>query len=293
MNPQGVYELPTLARGQIPSASLQKELTDALESGAVVSLASLDFPLSKSESALLDPRVLANAMSVSYTPTTDKLKGTSCFGAEAQLMRQVMSRFSRTARELAGTLFPTYKGELQVMRTSLRPAEIAGSKSLPRDDDTRLHVDAFPTHPTQGSRILRVFCNLNPAGKPRVWRLGEPFEEVARLFLPGIGRPVPGSAPLMHLLRLTKAEQTEYDFIMLKLHDAMKADEAYQHATVQPQVSFQPGTTWVCLTDSVSYAVISGQHQLDQTLQFPISAMRDLNKSPLRILERMRKHDLT
>ncbi len=287
-----VFELPTLARGQLPSASQQRELTDALESGAVVSLASQDFPLSKAESALLDPRILANAKNVSYTPATDKLKGTSCIDAEAQLLRQVMARYSRTARDLAGSLFPSYKSGLEVMRTSLRPAEIAGRKSSWRQDDTRLHVDAFPSQPTHGNRILRIFCNVNPAGKPRVWRLGEPFEEVARHFLPGIGRPFPGGALLMQMLRVTRTEQSEYDFIMLKLHDAMKADDAYQQSVGQEPVKFLPGTTWICLADSVSHAAISGQHQFEQTLLVPLNAMRDLNKSPLRILERMRKHAL-
>ena len=31
-----------------------------------------------------------------------------------------------------------------------------------RKDDSRLHVDAFPSRPNRGERILRVFCNVNP-----------------------------------------------------------------------------------------------------------------------------------
>ena len=53
-----------------------------------------------------------------------------------------------------------------------------------RADDRRLHVDAFPSRPNYGERILRVFTNVNPDGEPRVWRVGEPFEAVARRFLP-------------------------------------------------------------------------------------------------------------
>jgi hypothetical protein len=287
MSPSGVLELPELKRGQVPPASRQRELTDALESGAVVSLPGLDFPLSKAESALLDPRILAKSKNVSYTPGKDKVGGTSCFGPEAQVLLDVMSRYSRTARELVGTLFPSYKGELQVKRTSLRPAEVAGRASSWRKDDTRLHVDAFPSQPTHGNRILRVFCNVNPDGKPRVWRLGEPFEDVAKRFLPKIGRPTPGIALLMYVLRLTKTEQTEYDFIMLKLHDAMKEDEAYQQSVGQEPVPFKPGTTWICFADSVSHAAISGQHQFEQTFYVPLGAMRVASRSPLRVLERL------
>lgn len=45
-------------------------------------------------------------------------------------------------------------------------------------------MDAFPSRPNYGKRILRVFANINPEGAPRVWRVGEDFESVARQFLP-------------------------------------------------------------------------------------------------------------
>src|ERR1051325_7627570 len=41
-----------------------------------------------------------------------------------------------------------------------------------------LHVDAFPTRPTHGGRILRVFTNLHHS-KMRVWNVGEAFPELA------------------------------------------------------------------------------------------------------------------
>jgi hypothetical protein len=288
MNVSSVHEFLGYRLGHVPSASDQNELTDALESGDAVSLPDAQFPMSEAELALLDPRILAKAKNVSYTPSSDKIGGTSCTGAEAEVLRQLMSRYSNMARELVGALFPSYKDKMRVMRTSLRPAEIAGRKSSWRKDDTRLHVDAFPSQPTGGNRILRVFRNVNPAGKPRVWRMGQPFEDVAARFLPGIGRPLPGSAPLLKLLGVTKTLRSEYDYIMLKMHDAMKADDAYQAAVGVEPISFFPGTTWACYADSVSHAALSGQHQFEQTIYIPLEAMRDVGKSPLRILERMR-----
>jgi hypothetical protein len=179
------------------------------------------------------------------------------------------------------------------MRASLRPAETAGRKGPPREDDTRVQVDAIPSQPTGGDRILRVFCNVNPDGKAHEWRLGEPFEAVARHFLPRVGQPVAGSALLLYLLRRTQTMQSEYDHIMLKLRDTMAADEGYQLSVGQEPVLFQPGATWVCFTDSVSHAALSGQHQLEQTVFVPVEAMWDVKKSPLRILERLRSRDLT
>src|SRR5271165_1327290 len=230
MNPPGVLEMPSYKKGQIPIKSVQQELTDALESGAVVSLPSVDFPVAPEESALLDPRILASSKNVSYSPATGRIAGTSCIDREKKRLTDALSRFSRTSRDLVSVLFPLYREKLRVMRTSLRPAEIAGRASSWRQDDTLLHVDAFPSQPTGGDRILRVFCNVNPSGKPRAWRLGEPFEVVARRFVPKIPQPFPLSAYLKYIVRLTKTVQSEYDFIMLRLHDAMKADEAYQRS---------------------------------------------------------------
>jgi hypothetical protein len=266
---------------------VQLKATAALEDGSVISLPGLGFTLSAEEQRLLDPRILAKAKNVSYTPWTGRIGGTSCTGAEAETLRRLIARYSDSAQRLMRNLFPHYQGSLKVARTSLRPAEIAGRKSSWRKDDTRLHVDAFPASPVHGERIIRVFCNVNPAGKPRVWRVGEPFESVARRFLPGIRRPLPGSARLMHWLRLTKSPRSEYDHFMNKLHDAMKADSAYQGSVGVEPVGFAPGTTWITFTDSVSHAALSGQHQFEQTFSLPVGGMLDESKSPLRILERL------
>ena len=267
--------------------AIQEEMTSALEDGSVVSLPGLEFRLSAEDKKLLDPRILGKAKNVSYTPWTQKIGGSSCTGAEAELLRALLARYSGAAQGLMRNLFPHYKDNLKVARASLRPAEIAGRKSSWRKDDTRLHVDAFPSSPVHGERILRVFCNVNPVGKPRVWRVGEAFEAVARRFLPGLRRPVPGSASLLYWLRLTKKPRSEYDHFMNKLHDAMKSDDAYQASVGREPVNFVPGTTWITFTDSVSHAALSGQHQFEQTFSLPVRGMLDETKSPLRILERL------
>ena len=155
-----------------------------------------------------------------------------------------------------------------------------------RQDDTRLHVDAFPSRPMQGLRILRVFTNVNPR-MPRIWRVGEPFPQAAAKFVPQIRRPLPGSSWLLQALRIVKARRTEYDHFMLGIHDRMKADEAYQRGVSQTQVSLPPGATWACFTDSVSHAAMSGQFAFEQTFYLPVLAMKDPERSPLRVLERL------
>ena len=265
----------------------QAAATSGLEDGAVVMLPGLAFDLSEAEKKLLDPRVLGKAKNVSYTPWTGKIGHTTCVGDEAETMRTMLARYSESAHRLLKNLFPHYASSVKIQRASFRPAEIAGRKSSWRKDDTRLHVDAFPSSPVYGERIIRMFCNVNPHGKPRVWRLGESFEDVAKRFLPGISRPFPGSAQLMYWVRLTKKPRSEYDHYMTRIHDAMKFDLGYQQSVGQAPINIPPGTTWITFTDSVSHAALSGQHQFEQTFALPVSGMHDPVKSPLRILERL------
>jgi 3-deoxy-D-manno-oct-2-ulosonic acid (Kdo) hydroxylase len=271
---------------QFPAVT-QEMATSSLEDGAVVMLPGLEFSLSEAEKKLLDPRVLGKAKNVAYTPWTGKISHTTCVGEEAETMRAMIARYSDHAQKLMKALFPHYQSKLKVQRASFRPAEIAGRKSSWRKDDTRLHVDAFPASPVYGERIIRMFCNVNPHGKPRVWRLGEPFENVAKRFLPGIGRPFPGSAQLMYWVRLTKKPRSEYDHYMTRIHDSMKSDMEYQRSVGQAPIEIAPGTTWITFTDSVSHAALSGQHQFEQTFALPVAGMHDPSKSPLRILERL------
>jgi hypothetical protein len=199
-----------------------------------------------------------------------------------------MSRFSDAAAKLIDGLLPHYRGKLQRARTSFRPAEIAGRSSSWRKDDTRLHIDSFPASPTQGRRILRVFTNVNPGGRPRSWRIGEDFDAVAGRFAASLSMPVPGSAALLRLLRVTKSQRSAYDSLMLGIHDRMKEDEGYQLAAPQTAVDFPAGSTWIAFTDQVSHAAMAGQFQLEQTFLLPVAAMIEERLSPLRVLEGLR-----
>ena len=176
-----------------------------------------------------------------------------------------MSRFAQSTRTLIDQLLPAYRAGIEQARTSLRPVEVEGRQSSWRKDDTRLHVDSFPSMPTRGKRILRVFSNVNHQGRPRVWRLGEPFEAVARRFWPTLRTPAFGEHLLMYVLRISRTMRTAYDSYMLQLHDRMKEDQDYQtHGTRSPQ-AFPPGSTWIVYTDQVPHAAMSGIHQLEQT----------------------------
>ena len=100
-------------------------------------------------------------------------------------------------------------------------------------------------------------------------------------------RRCPDRPRSLALLHVTKGTRSAYDHLMLGLHDRAKADLAYQQSSAQQIVRFAPGTTWLCFSDQVMHAAVSGQHMLEQTVHLPLSAMYDRASSPMAILERL------
>jgi 3-deoxy-D-manno-oct-2-ulosonic acid (Kdo) hydroxylase len=279
-----LYEILT---PEMPGDALER-----LEGGDVILLPHFAVAVEPREQALFSPSILASAKNASFDPASGILSGTTLTGEDAGRLAGLMRRFSDGTTALIATLFPPYAGRVVRGRASFRPAEIAGRRTSWRKDDTRLHVDSFPATPSGGRRILRVFTNVNPAGRPRVWRVGDRFEAVASRFAAGLRMPMPGTARLLALARVTKTRRTPYDALMLQLHDRMKADGDFQTTSPQVEVAFASGTTWLAFTDEVSHAAMSGQYQLEQTFLLPVEAMRHPERSPLRVLERLKRRAL-
>jgi hypothetical protein len=273
-------------RAAVPSAQ-QDAAQSALESGDVLWLPQLSFRIEAAEQHLLSPGFAAGsgAKNISLSPDGQNLRGLEGKDADRALLRGLMWRFASGARELVGELFPGYAAQLQPGRTSFRPTEIEGRQTSWRKDDTRMHVDSFPSSPTAGWRILRVFSNINPQQQSRSWRLGEPFERVAARFLPAVPAPLWGSSALLHMLGITKQRRTAYDHYMLGLHDSLKADMVYQTTAPQLHHDFTAGTSWMVYTDQAAHAAMRGQYALEQTFLLPVQAMREPQRSPLRVLE--------
>ena len=270
---------PRLAPG------VQEAAVRALEGGGVLVLPRVRFELSDAERRYLSP-AWSNGRSKNISLDGAALKGAR--GSEEDLagLAAMIARFARDAADLVMTLFPRYAPYVKRARTSYRPQPAVGRDVSWRKDDSRLHVDAFPSRPNGGARILRVFTNLNP-NEPRVWRVGETFEAMARTLLPRIRPQVPGSAGLLAALHVTKGRRTPYDHLMLNLHDRAKADLGYQRDCEQQVVPMAPGTTWLCFSDQVMHAAVSGQYMLEQTIHLPVSALYDRDRAPLAILERL------
>jgi len=265
---------------------LQDRAIDALEHGRVVFFPRLAFTLSSDERRFLSPQWSdGKAKNISYDPNRADLRGTALQGKDRRALQGMVARYADMTRQLIEGLIPSYRTQLTQARTSFRPVGVVGRVTSYRKDDQRLHTDAFPSRPTRGARILRVFSNVNPDGQERVWRVGEPFESFARTFLPSVRPAWPGWSTVLAALRITKGRRAAYDHLMLQLHDAVKRDLHYQQEAPQERLGLPAGSTWIVYTDQVLHAAMSGQYLFEQTFHLPVSAQRWPQTSPLRVLE--------
>jgi hypothetical protein len=275
------------------AADVQRRGLAALEAGSVLFLPHLAFVLDETErSVLAEASGDGRHKNISFDAATGRCKGVDLQGAAAAPLALVMRRFADVAAALLAGLAPGYAPGLERARTSYRPTEIAGRELSWRKDDRRLHVDAFPSRPTRGRRILRVFSNVDPAGAPRRWRIGEPFEAHAARFLPRVRAPLPGSAALLALLGVTHGARSRYDQIMLGLHDASKRDAAYQASPPAELFDFPAGSSWVVYTDEVPHAALAGRCAFEQTFHVDPAVMADPARAPVRVLQRLTQRAL-
>jgi hypothetical protein len=250
--------------------------------------------LEEGAGSLFSPRLAdQKAKNISYDPATGVLKGTTATGEERIRLQSMMAAFSATATHFVLDLVPSYLGCIEPARASYRPVEIAGREYSPLKDDRLLHIDAFPSTPTRGQRILRLFCNVDPSGKPRVWHIGEPFEEFAMRFSPAPRWRAEPVAWILAAVGATRGRRSAYDQLMLDLHDGAKRDAAYQKSAPHEEIAFPAGSSWLCFTDQVLHAAVTGQYALEQTFYVDVKAMADPRRAPIRILERITRRPLS
>jgi len=231
---------------------------------------------------------------VSYRPNEDLLKGVSDDSGTIDCLRSIFRNYSAAVIGLVGKFLEPYAGKCAIDFSSFRPFEEEG-RGLPlhkRND--LLHVDAFPSRPTRGGRILRVFTNLNPK-KARVWNTTEPFEALARRYAVDAGlRRFAGESWFSRTLQdwgrklgFRGMGRSPYDMFMLRFHDYLKENRDFQENCSKIRVEFPPLATWLVLTDAVAHAVMSGQYALEQTFLIPPKALVAPEQAPYRILEKI------
>ena len=267
-----------------------------LEAGAILYFAVPPFDLPSSEVEFLlslkpaDSRLHKN---ISYRPESDVLRGLSDDSSKARV-HEIMRKYAATVRSFIQSFLAPYAGRFQMDYASFRPLEEEGRDlSLHKRNDL-LHVDAFPSRPTHGARILRVFTNVNPA-HDRVWVVAQRFPELASRFARDAGLPRYASASVWSGLKrglsrigLPLPNRATYDEFMLHFHDWLKENSEFQTAKEgKERVSFPPLATWLVYTDGVPHAALSGQFAMEQTFIVPVEALVAPEVAPIRILEKL------
>jgi hypothetical protein len=286
------------------AASRSADACRRLERGEILLFSGIPFSLPKDHQDFLLAQKQAESRfhkNISYRPKSDEIRGVERKGtddAAHQQMQSIMRTYSAEVTRFVKELLAPYAGKIALDFASFRPLEEHG-RDLPRKKrNDLLHVDAFPTRPTRGGRILRVFTNINPA-ESRKWLTGAPFHELAPRFADKAGLPefaysansVTGKVrgamiKAIHSIGLPVADRSGYDRFMLHFHDWLKENDTYQgEERAKPVQEFPPGCTWLVFTDGVPHAALSGRFALEHTFIVPREALVEPEVAPISVLE--------
>lgn len=217
-------------------------------------------------------------------------------------MHDIMRRYSGQVVQFLSRLLAPYASQWTLDYASFRSEQEQGRELPLHKRNDLLHLDAFPSRPTHGGRILRCFTNINPT-EPRVWQTTDGFAELAEQHAQqaGLAGFAAGNGDGLQtvlqsfgrVLGFKASTSSAYDKFMLHFHDYLKENTAFQKDCPKIKLEFPPGSTWIVFTDAVPHAVLYGQYAVEQTLMVPMAGMVHPEKSPLRVLESIAGRPLT
>lgn len=221
---------------------------------------------------------------ICYDPHARTLTGQG--GGDADRLAGILADFSRGLQAWLAEALPAYVGGIDPDRATFRPEEEATRSLRPHARNDLLHVDAFPSRPARGRRILRVFANLHPT-EPRVWATAEPL---ARLLPRYRGRLAKSNAGWFHswgarVLGLFRPDHASpEDVFMLRLHDYLKCDLDFQQRGTRRLWRFGPGAGWLAMTDGCTYAELRGQFALEHSFFIAPEVLACPELAPARLI---------
>jgi hypothetical protein len=286
-----------------------EELIRQLEQGHILWFPQSPLPLSDAHRQTLLNTGQADGnfhKNISYKPASGRLSGLGKAAVgEEERVRTALRHYSQSAITLLQTVLSPYRAAWKADYASFRSIEEEG-RDLPwKKRNDLLHTDAFPTRPTNGGLILRVFTNINPT-EDRVWVTGNPFTRLAGELALSAGlseiaaRAGRGAEKLkragtraLEKLHLPLIDRSPYDQFMLGFHDYLKENAAYQESTAKYRFAFPPDSTWMVFTDVVPHSVLSGRFALEQTMIIARDSLLQPECAPASILEKLCGRKLT
>jgi len=272
-------------------------LEERLERGELVTFAPCPFPLPTADALtfLFQQKLAGSAhKNISFKPADSTVSGFEMQSPEqADGLRALMCDFSRRASRWLGELLPHYAAAWQLDRASFRPEEEATRRLRLTARNDLLHFDAFPSRPTRGWRILRLYVNINPTDD-RVWATAEPFAKVLEKYGEEAGLPGPQrntwvrriGQGILSLFQPHAPQRSEYDDFMLRFHHFLKMNDDFQERASRKLWRFKPQTAWLFFSDTVSHAELRGQYALEHSFFVSPRSLALPDESPAALLER-------
>jgi 3-deoxy-D-manno-octulosonic acid hydroxylase-like protein len=271
---------------------------ERVERGDVLYFETAPFPLPRGDDRdflLRQRQSKFKHKNISYDPSAGRAFGFVRVSPEqAERMTRILADFSDASTAWLAATFPSYATAWKADRVSFRPQEEATRKLRHTARNDLLHVDAFPSRPTQGDRLLRVFANLNPT-EPRIWMTSEPFALLLRRYGARAGLPGERGDGLFRklgqgvarLFRPGRAKRSAYDTFMLRFHDYLKGHDEFQERGAKRLWTFAPNSVWVTMTDACSHAVLRGRYALEHSYFVAPHGLALPNESPAALLAQL------
>jgi hypothetical protein len=286
---------PAPFSGTAASATPLGTLAERLERGEVIYYPVCPFALPQGEDRkfLLEQQLGGRVhKNIGFDPAKQKVSGYSRSSSQQeQRLQKIFVRFSQSATEWLAGVLPRYAKSWRLDRVSFRPLEESTRKLRMTARNDLLHVDSFPSRPTNGHRILRLFANVNPT-EPRVWITSDPFPKLFERFGKKVGLPGSGAGWMqdlvggfVRLFRPGKAPRSPYDSFMLRFHNFLKGNVEFQERCAKRLWSFPPGSAWMALTDTCSHAALRGRFALEHSYFVTPQSLALPELAPAAVLE--------
>jgi hypothetical protein len=281
----------------ISPPAAQLPLVRALEQEELVYFPACPFllPEGRDRDFLFEQRLGGRAhKNISYDPTSERLTGYRRHSPEqGRQLRRILGDFGNRAAAWLAQELPGYASGWRRDRVSFRPEEEATRRLRQTARNDLLHIDSFPSRPSGGWRILRLFVNINHID-PRVWVTSESFGILLARYGRSIGLPsVTGQSltsrvgqGLLGIFDAGRRRRTVYDGFMRRFHDFLKTNDEFQERASRRFWKFPPGSAWLLFADSLSHAVLRGRFALEHSFFIPPHSLLKPETSPAALLER-------
>jgi hypothetical protein len=271
-------------------------LEERLERGELITFAPcpIALPEGPERDFLFAQQLHSAKKNISYNPETEFVTGFAYHADEQEdRLTAIMKAFSSNVQDWLGKLLPRYARGLKPDRASYRPEEEATRKLRLTARNDLLHIDAFPSRPARGWRILRLFINIH-AAEARVWVTSHTFDKLlaeygAQAGLPNVfteGWAWRFGQGLLSIFQPGGHQRSVYDRFMLRFHHFLKTNDRFQERAPKRFWHFGPNTAWLAFTDGLSYADLRGRFALEHSFFVAPHVLALPELAPAALLER-------